>query len=84
MNAIVKISGKQYSVEKDTKLFVDKLQEKEGSKITFDNVLMVDNGSNTKIGNPVVAGASAVVTRAPVGTRVRFGDGTGDAMCDGL
>ena len=58
MNAIVEISGKQYNVGKNTKLFVDKLQEKEGSKITFDNVLMVDNGSNTKIGNPVVAGAS--------------------------
>ena len=58
MNAIVKISGKQYNVGKSTKLFVDKLQEKEGSKITFDNVLMVDNGSNTKIGNPVVAGAT--------------------------
>ena len=57
MNAIVEISGKQYNVGKNTKLFVDKLQEKEGSKITFDNVLMVDNGSNTKIGNPVVAGA---------------------------
>ncbi len=58
MNAIVEISGKQYNVGKNTKLFVDKLQEKEGSKITFDNVLMVDNGSNTKVGNPVVAGAS--------------------------
>ena len=58
MNAIVEISGKQYNVGKNTKLFVDKLQEKEGSKITFDNVLMVDNGSNTKIGNPVVAGAT--------------------------
>ena len=58
MNAIVKISGKQYNVGKNTKLFVDKLQQKEGSKVTFDNVLMVDNGSNTRIGNPVVAGAS--------------------------
>tara|TARA_B100001057_G_scaffold128966_2_gene128051 strand:+ start:5110 stop:5511 length:402 start_codon:yes stop_codon:yes gene_type:complete len=58
MNAIVKISGKQYNVGKNTKLFVDKLQQKEGSKVTFDNVLMVNNGSNTKIGNPVVAGAS--------------------------
>tara|TARA_B100000989_G_scaffold198123_1_gene149649 strand:- start:1310 stop:1711 length:402 start_codon:yes stop_codon:yes gene_type:complete len=58
MNVIVKISGKQYNVQKNTKLFVDKLQEKEGSKITFDNVLMVDNGSKTKIGNPVVTGVS--------------------------
>ena len=58
MNAIVKISGKQYSVEKDTKLFVDKLQEKEGAKVKFDDVLMVDNGKDTKIGNPLVVGAS--------------------------
>ena len=49
MNAIVKISGKQYNVEKDTKLFVDKLQEKEGAKVKFDDVLMVDNGKDTKI-----------------------------------
>ena len=61
MNAIVKISGKQYSVEKDTKLFVDKLQEKEGAKVKFDDVLMVDNGKNTKIGNPLVIGASVEV-----------------------
>ena len=58
MNAIVKISGKQYSVEKDTKLYVDKLQEKEGAKVKFDDVLMVDNGKDTKIGNPLVVGAS--------------------------
>ena len=38
MNAIVKISGKQFKVEKDTKLFVDRLDVKEGDKVTFDNV----------------------------------------------
>ena len=54
MNAIVKISENNISVEKDTKLFVDKLQEKEGAKVKFDDVLMVDNGKDTKIGNPLV------------------------------
>ena len=58
MNAIVKISGKQFKVEKDSKLFVHKLRGKEGDKITFDNVLMLDNGSEITIGSPNVTGAS--------------------------
>ena len=58
MNAIVEISGKQFKVEKDSKLFVHRVQGKEGDKITFDNVLMLDNGSKITLGNPIVAGAS--------------------------
>jgi len=58
MNAIVEISGKQFKVEKDSKLFVHRVQGKEGDKITFDNVLMLDNGSKIILGNPVVTGAS--------------------------
>ena len=58
MNAIVEISGKQFKVEKDSKLFVHRVQGKEGDKITFDNVLMLDNGSKVIIGSPNVAGAS--------------------------
>lgn len=58
MNAIVEISGKQFKVEKDSKLFVNRLEGKEGSKVTFDNVLLLDNGSNVTIGTPTVKGAS--------------------------
>tara|TARA_A100001011_G_scaffold69736_1_gene71281 strand:+ start:6008 stop:6427 length:420 start_codon:yes stop_codon:yes gene_type:complete len=58
MNAIVEISGKQFKVEKDSKLFVHRVQGKEGDKITFDNVLMLDNGSKITLGNPIVTGAS--------------------------
>ena len=58
MNAIVEISGKQFKVEKDSKLFVHKLDGKEGSKITFDNVLLLDNGSKVTVGTPIVKGAS--------------------------
>ena len=58
MNAIVEISGKQFKVEKDSKLFVHRVLGKEGDKITFDNVLMLDNGSKITLGNPVVTGAS--------------------------
>lgn len=58
MNAIVEISGKQFKVEKDSKLFVHRVQGKEGEKITFDNVLMLDNGSKITVGSPNVKGAS--------------------------
>ena len=58
MNAIVEISGKQFKVEKDSKLFVHRLQGKEGSKVTFDNVLLLDNGSKVTVGTPTVKGAS--------------------------
>ena len=56
--AIVEISGKQFKVEKDSKLFVHRIQGKEGEKITFDNVLMLDNGSKITVGSPNIKGAS--------------------------
>jgi len=58
MNAIVEISGKQFKVEKDSKLFVHRLEGKEGSKVTFDNVLLLDNGSKVTVGTPTIKGAS--------------------------
>ena len=58
MNAIVKISGKQFKVAKDTKLFVNRIDGKEGSKVSFDDVLLIDNGSKVIVGNPVVKDAS--------------------------
>ncbi len=58
MNAIVKISGKQFKVAKDTKLYVNRIDAKEGSKVSFDDVLLIDNGSKVIVGNPVVKDAS--------------------------
>ena len=58
MNAIVKISGKQFKVAKDTKLFINRIDAKEGSKVSFDEVLLIDNGSKVIVGNPVVKDAS--------------------------
>jgi len=58
MNAIVEISGKQFKVSKDTKLFVHRLDAKEGSKVSFDNVLLLDNGKKVVVGTPSVKGAS--------------------------
>ena len=58
MNAIVKISGNQFKVAKDTKLFVNRIDAKEGSKVSFDDVLLIDNGSKVIVGNPIVKDAS--------------------------
>ncbi len=57
MYAIVEIAGQQFKVAKDQKVFVHRLQEKEGSKVTFDNVLLLDDGKIT-IGAPAIKGAA--------------------------
>ena len=58
MNAIVEISGKQFKVSKDTKLYVHRLDAKEGAKVSFENVLLLDNGKKLMVGTPNVQGAS--------------------------
>ena len=57
MYAVLEIAGKQYKVENDKYLYVDKLQGTEGDKVDFDNVLLVDNEGDVKVGAPTVAGA---------------------------
>lgn len=49
---------KYSKVAKDTKLFVNRIDAKEGSKVSFDDVLLIDNGSKVIVGNPVVKDAS--------------------------
>ena len=56
MYAIVKISGKQFKVEKKQKLFVNRIDAEEGKKVSFDNVLMFSDGNKLSIGSPVVSG----------------------------
>jgi len=58
MYAIVEIAGQQFKVEKDQKLFVHRLQTKEGDKVTFDGVLLTDDGKKVNIGTPRVLGAA--------------------------
>jgi len=57
MYAIVEIAGQQFKVAKNQKVFVHRLQDKEGSKVTFDNVLLLDDGKIT-IGAPAIEGAA--------------------------
>ena len=54
MFAIVEISGQQFKVQKDQKLVVNRLGDKEGSKVSFDNVLLIDNGKEFSLGMPTI------------------------------
>ena len=48
MYAIVEIAGHQFKVEKDQKVFVNRLQTEEGKKVTFDNVLLLADGGKKR------------------------------------
>ena len=58
MYAIVEMAGQQFKVAKDQKLYVHRLQEEEGKKVTFDKVLLLEDGGNVTIGAPVIEGAA--------------------------
>lgn len=58
MFAVIKTGGKQYRVAAGDKLLVEKIEGEAGSKITFDQVLMVGSDAGVKVGAPVVAGAT--------------------------
>ncbi len=68
--AIIETGGKQYrlAVGDTIKIEIIKGEHKEGDKITFDKVLLVDNGKDvTDIGTPYVAGAKVVGTLIEIG-----------------
>lgn len=58
MYAIVEIAGQQFKVQKDQTLFVHRLQNEEGAKVDFNNVLLIDNGGKISVGAPAVVGAT--------------------------
>ena len=57
MYAIVEIAGQQFKVEKDQQVYVHRLESKEGSKVEFDNVLLIENDGKIKVGAPAISGA---------------------------
>jgi large subunit ribosomal protein L21 len=72
MYAVVRTGGKQYRVSPGDSIEVEKLPFEVGEQIELDQVLLVANGSGTKIGRPVVDGAriKATVTRQAKGRKV--------------
>ena len=57
MYAIIETGGKQYRVAKGDKLSVEKLEVEPGNTITFDRVLLIGEGENAQVGNPIIAKA---------------------------
>ena len=57
MYAIVEIAGQQFKVEKDQQIFVHRLDNKEGAKVEFDTVLLIDNKGKVNVGAPAISGA---------------------------
>ena len=56
--AVIATGGKQYVVKENDVISVEKLGAEEGKSITFDEVLLVDDGTTAKVGTPTVSGAS--------------------------
>ena len=61
MNAIIKISGKQYRVSKGDILKIDRQNWKIGDKIKINDVLLTENKGKIDVGNPNVVGASITI-----------------------
>ncbi len=72
MYAIVEIAGHQFKVEKDQRVFVNRLQTEEGKKVSFDNVLLLGDGDKITVGAPAIDGAqvSAKVLKHLKGDKV--------------
>lgn len=77
--AIIETGGKQYVVAEGDVLNIEKMSgvSEKGTKITFDKVLLTDDGSKTTFGAPYVSGAKVsaeliVEGRAPKVTVIRY------------
>ena len=62
MYAIVNISGKQFKATEGARVRVPLQTGDAGAKVTFDNVLLVHDGTSTQIGTPTVSGATVTAT----------------------
>jgi large subunit ribosomal protein L21 len=57
MFAVVDILGQQFKVSENTKYYVPRLKQEPESEVTFDRVLLLSDGKETKVGSPVLEGA---------------------------
>jgi large subunit ribosomal protein L21 len=60
MLAIIKTGGKQYIVAPGQKIKIEKINKKEGSEITFSEVLLLEKNKKIEIGNPFLKGAKVL------------------------
>jgi len=57
MYAIVDIAGKQFKVEKDKFIYAPLMDAAQGTEVTFDKVLLVDNDGKVNVGTPHIKGS---------------------------
>ncbi len=57
MYAIVEIAGQQFKVEQNDEIFVHRLEGEPGTKVEFDQVLLLDQDGKISVGKPMVEGS---------------------------
>lgn len=62
MYAVIKSGGKQYRVASGEKVRVELLAAEVGASVSFDEVVLVGQGDNLKVGTPLVSGAKVKAT----------------------
>jgi len=60
MLAVIKTGGKQYRVSPKDKLKIEKLDIEEGKEVVFDSVLLIENGKDVVVGEPLIKGATVI------------------------
>ena len=58
MYAVFRTGGKQYRAAKGDVLRLEKIEADEGATVEFDEVLLVGEGSDVKVGSPLLSGSS--------------------------
>ena len=67
MYAVIKNGGKQYKVAEGQTVRIEKLDADTGAAVEFDEVLMIANGDDLKVGTPTVEGAKVTAEVASQG-----------------
>jgi len=60
MLAVIRTGGKQYPVSVGKKIKIEKLDEKEGAEVSFDDVLLLEKNKKVDIGNPTLKGVKVL------------------------
>jgi large subunit ribosomal protein L21 len=60
MLAVIKTGGKQYLVSPGQKIKIEKVEGEKGKEIVFDQVLLLEEGKNLKIGKPYLKGVKVL------------------------
>ena len=83
MYAIVEIAGQQFKVSKDQRLFVHRLASDVDAKVSFEKVLLIDNGGALTLGAPAIEGASIEAKVTPLAIAL-FIKNTNDPLVNSL